>query len=68
MEGETKYDGTGYPLKLLIEESLMQQRKNMMDSFTQILRQLPTDDASSSSGGATPFKVQINLDIPIFEG
>jgi hypothetical protein len=40
----------------------------MMDSFTQILRRLPTGDASSSSGGATPFKVQINFDIPIFEG
>jgi hypothetical protein len=40
----------------------------MMDSFMQILRQLPTSDASSSSGGAAPFKVQINIDIPIFEG
>jgi hypothetical protein len=40
----------------------------MMDSFAQILQQLPTSDASSSSGGAAPFKVQINFDIPIFEG
>jgi hypothetical protein len=40
----------------------------MMDNFTQILRRLPTCDTSSSSGGATPFKVHINLDIPIFEG
>jgi hypothetical protein len=40
----------------------------MMDSFTQILRWLPTSDTSSSSGGATPFKVQIKFDIPIFEG
>ena len=39
-----------------------------MDSFIQILRWLPTGDASSSSGGAAPFKVQINSDIPIFEG
>jgi len=39
-----------------------------MDSFAQILRRLPIGDASSSSGGATPFKVQINFDIPIFEG
>jgi hypothetical protein len=29
---------------------------------------LPTGDESSSSGGITPFKVQINFDIPIFEG
>jgi hypothetical protein len=40
----------------------------MMDSFTQILRRLPTGDTSSSSGGTAPFKVQINFDIPIFEG
>ena len=40
----------------------------MMDSFTQILRRLPTSDAYSLSGGAAPFKVQINFDIPIFEG
>jgi hypothetical protein len=40
----------------------------MMDNFVQILRRLPTGDASSSSGGVAPFKVQINFDIPIFEG
>jgi hypothetical protein len=68
MVGEKKYDGTGDPFKLLIEESLTQQRNEMMDSFAQILRRLPTCDTSSSSGGTTPFKVQINFDIPIFEG
>ena len=40
----------------------------MMDSFAQIFWQLPIGDASSSSGGVSPFKVQINFDIPIFEG
>jgi hypothetical protein len=40
----------------------------MMDSFAQILRRLPTCDASYSSGGTDPFKVQKNFDIPIFEG
>jgi hypothetical protein len=40
----------------------------MMDICMQILRRLPTGNASSSNGGATPFKVQINFDIPIFEG
>ena len=43
----------------------------MMDKFSQILRQLPTNNASSSSshsGGANRFKVQVNFDIPIFEG
>jgi hypothetical protein len=53
---------------MLIEEDLMQQRNEMMDSFEQILRRLRTGDASSLSGGAAPFKVQINFDIPIFEG
>jgi hypothetical protein len=37
MVGEKKYEGTGYPFKLLIEEALMQQRNDMMDSFMQIL-------------------------------
>jgi hypothetical protein len=40
----------------------------MMDNFTQILRWLPTGEVSSSSGHATPFKVQVNFDIPLFEG
>jgi hypothetical protein len=53
---------------MLLEESLMQQRKEMMDSFVQILQWLPTGDTSSSNGGIAPFKVQINFDIPIFEG
>jgi hypothetical protein len=40
----------------------------MMDSFAQILRRLPKGDTSSSSRGGTHFKVQINFDIPLFEG
>ena len=42
-----------------------------MDNFAQILQRLPTSGASASSshsGGATPFKVQVNFDIPIFDG
>ena len=68
MEGEKKDDGIGHPFKLLIDESLTQQRNEMMDNFSQILRQLPTRDAYSLSGGIAPFKVQINFDIHIFEG
>jgi hypothetical protein len=68
MAGENKYDGTRDHFKKILEESLMQQRNEMMDSFAQILWWLPTGDASSSSGGTSPFKVQINFDIPIFEG
>ena len=43
----------------------------MMDNFSQILQRLPTGDASASSShsrGANPFKVQVNFDIPIFQG
>ena len=39
-----------------------------MDSFPQILWRLPTGDASFLNRGATSFNVQINFDIPIFEG
>jgi hypothetical protein len=43
----------------------------MMDDFSQILQWIPTSSTSTSnnhSRGATPFKVQVNFDIPIFEG
>jgi hypothetical protein len=65
MAGEKKNEGTGDPFKLLIEEALTQQRNEMMDSFAQILQQLPTGNASSSNRGVAPFKVQINFDILI---
>ena len=71
MAEEKKYEGAGDPFKMLLEESLEWQRNTMMDNFSHILRRLPTGNASSSSndsGGATPFKVQFNFDIPIFEG
>ena len=67
MEGEKTDDRTIDPFKMFLEEDLMQQRNEMMDSFAQILRRLPTGDTSSSNGGTAPFKVQINFDIPIFE-
>jgi hypothetical protein len=68
MAGEKKDDGIGYPFKMLLEQSLTQQRNEMMVSFAQILRRLPTCDASSSNRGVAPFKVQINFNVPIFEG
>jgi len=68
MVGENKDDGIGDPFKMLLEESLTQQRNEMMDNFAQIFRRLPTGEESSSSGSATPFKVQIICYIPIFEG
>jgi hypothetical protein len=68
MGDENKYDGVGDPIKMFLEESLTRQRNEMMDNFAQILRWFPTGEASSSSGHATPFKVQVNFDIPLFEG
>ena len=39
-----------------------------MDNFAQILWRLPIEDTPSSSDHATPLKVQVNVDIPLFEG
>jgi hypothetical protein len=71
MGDEKKDEGAGDPIKILLEEALEKQRNAMMDNFAQILQRLPTGGASASnnhSGGATPFKVQVNFDIPIFDG
>ena len=71
MGDEKKDEGVGDPIKILLEEALEKQRNAMMHNFAQILQRLPTGGASTSnshSGGATPFKVQVNFDIPIFEG
>jgi hypothetical protein len=44
----------------------------MMVNFDHILQCLPIEIGASSSsshfGGTLPFKVQVNLDIPVFEG
>ena len=69
MGDEKKDEGAWDPIKILLEEALKKQRNPMMDNFAQILQQLPTGGASASSshsGGTTPFKVQLNFDIPIF--
>ena len=71
MEDEKKDEGPGDPIKILLEEALERQRNAMMDSFAQILQRLPRGDTSASSsdsGNATPFKVQVNFEIPIFKG
>ena len=68
MGDKNKYDGVIDHFKMLLEESLVQQRNEMMDNFAHILRWLPTGDTSSSSDHATPFKVQVNFDIPLFKG
>jgi hypothetical protein len=71
MGEEKKYEGARDPIKMFLEEALKKQRNAMMDNFSKILQRIPTSGASTSnsqSGGATPFKVQVNFDIPIFEG
>jgi hypothetical protein len=44
----------------------------MMDNFAHILQHLPIATCTSSSsdhfGGTSPLKVQVNFDIPIFDG
>ena len=68
MGDENKYDGERDPFKMFLEEVIVWQRNKMMDNFAQILRCLRTWDTYSSSGHATPFKVQVHFCIPLFEG
>jgi hypothetical protein len=57
MGDEKKYDGVGYPIKMLLGEALVRQKNENMDNFVQILQWFPMGEASSSGGHATPFKV-----------
>ena len=71
MGEENKYEGQGDPIKIFLEEALEKQRNAMMDNFSDILQWLPTSGASTSnshSGGTSPFKVQVNLEIHVFKG
>jgi hypothetical protein len=61
MEGEKKDHRIEDPFKMFLEESLMQQRNKMMDSFAQILQRLPTSDASSSNEGTPPSRYKSTL-------
>jgi hypothetical protein len=65
---KNKDDGAGDPFKMFLEEALARQMNEMMDNFAQILRWLPTEDTSSSNIHATPFKVHVKFDIPLFKG
>jgi len=60
MEKEKEDKGARDIFKILLEESLKQQRKTMMGNFAQILQRLPKVGASTSgsySGSTTPFMV-----------
>jgi hypothetical protein len=70
MVEETIYDGVGDLIKSFFEEALARHWNKMMDNFSRFLRRLPmmTDAHSTSSDfeGETPFKVQVNFDVPLF--
>jgi hypothetical protein len=67
-----KNDGADDLINLLLEQALTRQRDEMMENFSHILQRLSIASSASSSsshfGGTSPFKVQVNFDIPIFEG
>jgi hypothetical protein len=72
MVEENKNDGEDDPISLLLEQSLTRQRNKMMENFSHILQHLPIETGTYSSkdhfGSTSPFKVQVNFDIPVFEG
>jgi hypothetical protein len=72
MAKEKRDEKVGDPFKTLLEEALVRQRNEMMDNFAHI-RRLPMVMVKASSkrihfASATLFKVQVNYDIPLFEG
>lgn len=67
---ENKYEGARYLTKLLLEEALKWKKNKMMHNFSYILQLMPIGNTSSLSGhfrGTTPFNIQVNFDIRIFE-
>ena len=57
-------------LKTLVEEALNKQREEMMKQFLAMLgkREAQSSPSNPKFGGQTPFKVQVNFDIPTFQG
>jgi hypothetical protein len=72
MVEENKNDRADDSINLLLEQALTRQRDEMMENFSHILQRLPIATGASSSnnhfGSTSPFKVQVNFDIPVFEG
>jgi hypothetical protein len=72
MVAENKNDRAKDFINMLHEQALAQQRDEMMENFSHILQCMSIATGSSSSsdhfGGTSPFKIQVNFDIPIFEG
>jgi hypothetical protein len=72
MVEENKNNGANDSINLLLEQALTRQRDKMMENFSHILQRLPIETCAYSSnnhfGSTSPFKVQVNFDIPVFEG
>ena len=72
MEEENKNDEEDDLINLLLEKALTRQRNEMMENFAHILQRLPIASGTyllrGHFGGTSPFKVQFNFDIPLFEG
>jgi hypothetical protein len=70
MAEEKKKDGADDPINLLLEQALTRQRDEMMENFSHVLQCLSIATGTSSSSGhfgcTSPFKVQVNFDIPVF--
>jgi hypothetical protein len=71
MGKEKKNNGADDPINLLLEQSLTQQRDEMIENFSHILQRLSIPAGSSSSsghfGGTLTFTVQVNFHILLFE-
>jgi hypothetical protein len=72
MVEENKNNGVDNSINQLLEQDLTRQRDEMMENFSNILQRLSIKTCTYSSkihfGRTSPFKVQVNFDIPIFEG
>jgi hypothetical protein len=66
MAEEKKNDRADDSINMLLEKALMRQRDEMMENFSHILQCLLI--TSDHFGSTSPFKVQVNFYIPLFEG
>jgi hypothetical protein len=72
MVEENKIDKENDFINMLLEQAITRQRDEMMENFSHILQRMSiTTEMYSSSdhfGGTSPFKLQVNFEILIFEG
>ena len=55
-------------MKKMVEEALARQQEDMMSKFSKILKTQKVPNSVAPFHENTPFKVQVNFDIPNFEG